>query len=191
MIPASRFIAESTDRPTWLTARTRGVTATEVAKASTPAGFLEAVEARRNPVEIIPNAFMEFGSDNENWIALDVKHQFGMLPNRWLIAAETNPRHMATPDGLSLDHTEIAEIKTGGTIPKSPPIAHRRQMQWQMYCAGATRCLYAFMHRIEVNGVFVPAWMTPQTQWVDRDEQMIADLIVTANLLLLTDEQEH
>ena len=191
MIPAARFIAESTDRESWLAARRGGVTATEVAKASTPAGFVEAVEARRNPVEITPNAFMEFGSEHENWIALDLKRQFGIMPNRWLIASETNPLHMATPDGLSLDQLMIAEIKTGGTHRVKVPIAHKRQIQFQLYVTGAESCIYAFMRRIDVNGVLVPAWLTPETREVLRDDEMIADLVATADRLLLTDEEDH
>lgn len=190
MINADRFIASSDDRPTWLAARLGAVTATEVAKAATPSGFREAVVERRSPTEVVANGYMQFGTDNENWIALDLKAKFGIMPNHWLIAEDGNRLHMATPDGLSLDHLTIAEIKTGGKELTLPPIAHKRQMQWQMWCTGATRCVYAFMLRAEVNGIFVPAWMSPKTQWVDRDEAMIADLIIVADRLLLTDLEE-
>lgn len=187
MITADRFLAESTDRAAWLAARELRVTATEVAKASTPVGFEEAVTERRNHTEVLANDYMKFGSDHEHWIALDVKRRFGIMPNLWLIEGE-RPQDAATPDGLSLDHSTIAEIKTGGTIPKAPPAAHRRQMQWQMWVTGAERCLYAFMHRIQVNGIFVPAWMEPETQWVERDDTEISKLIAVADRLLETQE---
>jgi hypothetical protein len=189
MITAERFIAPSYDRPSWLAARTGGVTATEVAKAATPAGFAEAVLARTNPTPIESNGYMQFGTDHEEWIALEVKRQFGILPNLWLIAAEDNPRFMATPDGLSLDHMRVSEIKTGGKEPKSIPIVHRRQMQFQLYCTGATSGVYAFMLRAEVNGVFVPAWMTPKFWELERDDTMIADLLEVADRLLETTER--
>ena len=184
MIHADRFIATSDDRAAWLAARLPAVTATEVRDASTPAGFHKAVEERRNPTEIIPNGYMQFGSDNEAWIALWVKREFGLIPNLWLIASEDNPLHLATPDLLSLDHMTVGEIKTGGKEPSKPSLAHVRQMQWQMWCTGATRCLYAFMLRVEVDGVFMPGWMEPKTWWVERDEKLIAELITTADLLL-------
>lgn len=184
MISADRFIETSDNYEAWLAARRGAVTATEVAKASTPAGFEEAARDRLQPLEVIPNDYMRFGSDNEDWIARWVKHETGIMPNRWLIAAEDEPRFMATPDGLSLDHEAIGEIKTGGKEPKSPPLQHVRQVNWQFRCTGARRCLYAFMPRIEVGGVFMPGRLEPLTWWIDRDDQLIAELEATAHRLL-------
>jgi hypothetical protein len=187
VIAPERFIAQSENRDAWITARRGAVTATEVAKASTPAGFLEALEERRNPTEIVANGYMQFGTDNENWLALEVKREFGIMPNTWLIAAKGEPRHMATPDGLALDHETIGEIKTGGKEPSKPPLMHMRQMQWQMYCTGAGWCIYGFMLRAENDEGFYPAWLEPKTWVVDRDDLMIAQLIETANRLLAED----
>ena len=81
--------------------------------------------------------------------------------------------------------------KTGGKNPVDkdgilrPPIAHMRQMQWQMHCTGATHCYYAFMLRAEVGGVFVPAWMEPLVVLVPRDDVMIAALVKVADQLLI------
>lgn len=185
MIAASRFIETSDNHDAWLAARMPAVTATEVAKASTPAGFKEAVENRRNPQPVTDNAYMKFGRDNEGWIAGWVKAEFEIFPNHWLIAADDNPLYLATPDGLSLDHTRIAEIKTGGTEPKSPPLQHRRQVWWQFRCTDAESCVYAFMLRKEVNGVMVPAWLEPKTWVIERDEKEIAALERTADQLLI------
>lgn len=191
MIAADRFIETSDNHEAWLAARTRGVTATEVAKAATPAGLKEVMANRADPQPVEVNDYMRFGSDNEDWIARYLKAEFGLMPNRWLIAADGTPEHMATPDALSLDHTLIGEIKTGGKVPldKSgllvPPIAHRRQIQWQLHCTGAAACWYAFMLREEVGGVMVPAWMEPQLVLVPRDEEMIAALVKVADQLLI------
>ena len=190
MIPPERFIETSENHEAWLAARAGGVTATEVARAATPAGLRDALEERRNPQPLEVNEYMQFGSDNEDWIARVLKRDFGLMPNRWLIAADGIPQHMATPDALSLDHTRIGEIKTGGkyTTDKhgelKPPIAHMRQMQFQMHCTGADLCVYAFMLRAEVGGVFVPAWMEPLTTVVPRDDVMIAALVKVADQLL-------
>ena len=190
MITADRFIATSDNRAAWLAARLPGVTATEVAKAATPSGFAEAVNERRNPVDVTDNDYMRFGRENEEWIALWVKDATGIMPNHWLIAAEDNRLFLSTPDGLSLDHTTIAEIKTGGRAPTKPPIQHLRQIHWQFRTTGAQRCLYAFMPRIEVNGRFMPGRMEPLTWWVERDESMIQDLEQTALRLLESDERQ-
>ena len=189
MISPERFIETSDNREAWLEARRPAVTATEVAKAATPAGFLDAVSERRNPTEVVANEYMQFGNDNEDWIARWLKAEFGLMPNRWLIAAEDNALHMATPDGLSLDHTVTGEIKTGGTEPKSPPRIHRDQMQWQMACTGAELTKYAFMLRQQVNGMFVPAWLEPKVWDVPRDDARIAVLVEVAAQLLLTDTE--
>lgn len=179
---------QSENREAWLVARRSAVTATEVAKAATPAGFAEALEERRSPTEVVPNGYMQFGSDNENWIALELKREFGLMPNTWLIAAKDDLRHTATPDLLALDHETIGEIKTGGTEPKKPPLAHVRQMNWQMYCTQATSCVYGFVLRAENAEGFYPAWMEPKTWIVDRDDQMIAELIKVADRLLEEDK---
>jgi hypothetical protein len=185
MIDASRFIETSDNRREWLAARLPAVTATEVAKAATPSGFNAAVAERRHPTEIVSNGYMQFGSDNEEWIARDLKTRYGVMPNRWLIASADNTLHMATPDGLSLDHTRMAEIKTGGTEPNSPPIAHVRQMAWQFRCNEfAQEIVYAFILRRESNGVFVAAWMEPKVWIIHRDEAMISELITVADRLL-------
>lgn len=189
MIAPERFIETSDNHDAWLAARLPGVTATEVAKASTPAGFAEAVAERANPQQFEPNGYMRFGSDNEEWISRYIKQEFGIMPNRWLIAARSNPLFMATPDGLSLDHRRISEVKTGGTEPKSPPMQHRRQIGWQFYCTDAEECEYAFLLRTEVNGLYVPAWMEPKIWHIDRDDELIQDLIETAERLLEADER--
>lgn len=190
MITADRFVETSENYEAWLEARRGGVTATEVAKAATTAGMRDVLAERANPTVTVANEFMQFGSDNEDWIARVLKRDFDLMPNRWLIASEYVSRHMATPDALSLDHSWIGEIKTGGKAPLDknglliPPIAHRRQMQWQLYCTGARSCVYAFLLRAEVDGRFVPAWLEPEIVLVPRDEEMIADLVRVADQLL-------
>jgi hypothetical protein len=115
-----------------------------------------------------------------------VKEEFGILPNEWLIAAEESPRYLATPDGLSLDHKEISEIKTTGQDwgEGSIPIRYRRQVQWQLFVTGAESCLFAWVERAEVAGRLVPAWFEPRTIRLDRDEKEIEKLVGVADRLL-------
>lgn len=185
MIAPERFVARSSDRDAWLKARTRGVTATAVAKAASgPAGFRDQLEARRNPVDIEVNEYMAWGTYMEPIIASWVKQEFGIMPNEWLIAHKDAPRFLATPDGLSLDHRLIAEIKTMGKPLHAPPADHVRQMQWQMFVTDTERCLYAWQLRANSSTGFVPGWIEPRSMWIERDEKMIGELVKVAVRLL-------
>lgn len=188
MIPADRFIIRSTERAGWLDARAGGVTATEVATAATPAGFRDAAEARRTPTVVEPNRYMEFGNEQESAILAHAHRQHGILPSDWLIAG-ADPHHLATPDGLSLDHRLIAEAKTTGKDWRKPPIKYVRQIQWQLHVTGAERCLLLWMLRVDGDFGFYPGWLEPKTTWIDRDESMIRDLVQVAERLLETDDE--
>lgn len=183
MIHPKRFIARSSDRENWLAARAEGVTATMVAKASTPAGFRDVIEQIENPVEIVPNAVMEWGNYREPFIAEIIKERFEIMPNDWLISYDdgVNRWQMATPDGLSLQHDLIAEIKTTGKPLDKIPVHYMRQVQWQMHVCGeqVKRALFAYELRMEGPEGFVPGFDIV-TQWVDRDEKMVRDLIAVA-----------
>jgi putative phage-type endonuclease len=186
MISADRFVANKQYfHQGWLQARRGGVTATQVAKAATKAGFEQAVIDYIDDTQIPDNPYMAFGRDYEPVIARTVHTKFGILPNEWLISAANHPHHLATPDGLSPDHTMIAEIKTTGKdwADGVIPIQYRRQVQWQLHVTGAERCLFAWMKRIEVDGVFAPAWFEPESLWMERDEGMIEVLRDTAEEL--------
>jgi putative phage-type endonuclease len=188
VITAGRFIAsKGLSKSDWLAARRTGVTATQVAKAASgPGGFEQAVADYREDFVEQDNPYMKFGRDWEYPIARQLQRDHGILPNDWLIASEDNPRFLATPDGLSTRHDVIAEIKTTGKDwnPEKLPVQYRRQVQWQLFVTGAEMCMFAWMLREERGGVFMPAWFDAKTVIVDRDEEMIGDLIRVANQLL-------
>ena len=195
MIAESRFVAnKALDFDGWIAARVGGVTATEVANAATPAGFRDALEQRRNPVDVGDNAYMAFGRDWESHIAEKVQVEFGVNPNEWLIAADENPLHLATPDGLSEDHVLIGEYKTTGkdweTVEKLP-LRYKRQVQWQLYVTGADACVVAWLLREEVDTpggpLMVPAWFDPKMGVLTRDEDMISELVEVADRLIRED----
>lgn len=188
MIHHDRFIVRSVDEIEWKRVRETGVSATTVAKAATPSGFAEIINERNNPTPFEDNAYMAFGRDNESWIVASLKDQFGIFANDWLIAADgyENRWMFATPDGLSLDHETIAEVKTTGKdwADTSVPIQYRRQVQWQLFVTGASRCVFAWVLRSQAaDGRFVPAWFEPKTVIIERDEKMIADLVQVAQQL--------
>lgn len=190
MIPANRFLVRSTDRERWLTAREGGVSATTVAEAATPAGFARVVEERRNPVDVVPNEYMLFGSAAEADLMGHAHREFGILPNDWLLAGD-DPRHLATPDGLAVDHSLIAEAKTVGKCwGDKPPIKYRRQIQWQLAVTGAEKCLLLWNLRVpDEHGWYYLGWIEPKTLWIERDNKMIGQLVEVADKILETDNE--
>lgn len=185
MLTSNRFKAnKAIDFDGWAEARLQGITATEVANAATPAGFRDTVANYTNPEETVDNPYLEFGRKTEHPVALWLKDEFGVMPNEWLISAE-NERHLATPDGISLDHSVISEIKTTGKdFGDKIPIRYRRQVQWQLYVTGAEYCVFAWMLRVETrDGVMVPGWMEPKTMTILPSADDIQDLIEVADRL--------
>ena len=181
MIGIERFIVSSQTKDLWLAARDRGVTATQVAKASTPAGMKEVLAQIENPTPVEPNGFMDWGVEREAYISQVVKERYGILSNDYLLCADGagNEWQMATPDGLSLDHKLIGEYKTSGKPLDKVPANYMRQVQWQLYVTGAEKCLFAYELRLEGPEGFVPGFDV-ECQWIDRDEKMIGDLIKVA-----------
>lgn len=184
MIRAENFIAsKSLDESGWLDARRKGVTATQVAKGATPSGRKEVLATYWSEFGVIDTPEMAFGRDSEPWLAMWTKDNFGVMPNDWLLAHAEDALALATPDGLSLDHTVISEIKTTGkdwgSVDKIP-IAYRRQVQWQLYVSGADHCVFVWLLRANSDGVMVPAWFEPKSGIIERDEEMIESLRVSA-----------
>jgi hypothetical protein len=181
VIEIERFIVSSQTKDLWLAARDRGVTATQVAKASTPAGMKEVLAQIENPTPVEPNGFMDWGVEREAYISQVVKDRYGILSNDYLICADGagNEWQMATPDGLSLDHKLIGEYKTSGKPLDKVPANYMRQVQWQLYVTGAEKCLFAYELRLEGPEGFCPG-MDVECQWIERDEKIIGDLIKVA-----------
>lgn len=181
MIEPERFLVSSSEREKWLALRAEGVTATAVAKAVTPAGFREIVAELRSPKEFPDNDYMRFGREQEGPIIDKLATIIDITPNDWLISKDLddNRWQMATPDGLSSDHTIIAEVKTTGrdweSWAKVPP-HYQRQVQWQLHVTGAQGCVFAWMLRAQKNREFIPAWPGPKYVEVERDEALISRL---------------
>lgn len=191
MIPADRFIVQKhDDEAAWLGRRRIGVTATAVADIAGRKDRAAAIRSWLFPEPFDGNPYTEFGNEQEPVMMRSAHHLHGILPSDWLIAGE-NPLHLATPDGLSLDHTRIAECKTTGdpwdsALEKQTgvPIRYRRQVQWQLHVTGATECLFVWQLRVPDGGWFRPAWFTPRTVWIPRDDAMITELVSVADDML-------
>jgi len=187
MLETEQFVAsKSLDESEWLKARRTGVTATQVAKGATPSGRKEVLASYWSEFDVIDTPQMAFGRDSEPWLAMWAKQNYDVMPNDWLIRSAADSLALATPDGLSLDHSVICEIKTTGkdwgSVDKIP-IAYKRQVQWQLYVTGAEYCVFVWLLRAEFDGLMVPAWYEPKSDVIERDEQMIEDLKKAAGSL--------
>jgi hypothetical protein len=114
-----------------------------------------------------------------------LKEHYGVMPNDWLISSGVSDHYLATPDGLTLGHNAIAEIKTTGKDwnPERIPLQYKRQVQWQLFVTDAEFCYFAWLLREERDGAMVPAWFEPKVITMERDEVMIASLVKVADEL--------
>ena len=179
-----RVVTDGSDRVAWMRARARGITATDVAKLSTPRSIDAAAWEKLHGSGFSGNAYTRHGTAREPEIAAWVLAQHGIEPSRALFHAETDMRHLATPDGLVLRQggsLELAEIKTTNKPWRSIPRNYLRQIWWQQYVLGAERTLMVW----ERHEDFVPVG-DPECRWVDRDENEIAKLVALAGQLIDT-----
>lgn len=178
-----RFVADSNDRVAWLRARSRGITATDVAKLTSPQSILTAATAKLHGTGFTGNAFTDHGRAREPEIAAWVAATHGIQPSSALYHAETEPRHLATPDGVTMTPSGaviLSEIKTTTKPWRSVPRNYLRQIFWQQYVLGAERTLVVW----EEHKNFVPVGDEPLCRWIDRDEAEIAKLRGLADELI-------
>lgn len=178
----NRIVACSTDRVAWLRARSRGVTATDVARLSSERALRAVAMDKLLGGSFTGNAYTEHGIAREPEIARWVRSVYGIDPSLDLFHAEHNEAHLATPDGIrSRDgRLELAEIKTTSRAWRSIPRSYLRQVWWQQYVLGAERTLVVW----EQHRDFVPIDPEPHVRWVDRDDNEIHQLIGLADRLL-------
>ncbi|MBC9953599.1 YqaJ viral recombinase family protein [Leucobacter sp. cx-42] len=179
---SNRIVTDGTDRAAWFQARSRGITATDVAKLSTPRSIQNAAQEKLYGSSFRGNAFTEHGNLREPVIADWVLREYGIAPSQALFHAEYDLRHLATPDGLverENGHLELAEIKTTNKLWRTIPRNYMRQIWWQQYVLGAERTLMVW----ERHENFVPVG-DPEIRWVDRDESEIEKLVGLAGELI-------
>ncbi|MCU1513172.1 MAG: recombinase [Microbacteriaceae bacterium] len=178
-----RIVARSSDRVAWLRARSRGVTATDVARLSGAKSVHAVVADKLYGSGFGGNAYTDHGREREPAIARWVKAEFGIHPSDALFHAAGETEHLATPDGVTINRTgslELAEIKTTSHPWRSIPRSYLRQVWWQQYVLGADRTLVVW----EQHDDFVPITGDPQHRWVERDENEIYQLVRLANQVL-------
>jgi YqaJ-like viral recombinase domain len=178
----ARIVAHASDRVEWLRARSRGVTATDVARLSSAAAL--GIVAREKLVggSFRGNAFTDHGKSREPEISRWVESRHGIPPSDALFHALDEPLHLATPDGIACVNgvLVLAEIKTTTKKWRSIPRGYLRQIWWQQYVLGAERTLVVW----EQHDDFIPVADEPECRWIDRDENEIHVLVGLANHLL-------
>ena len=178
----SRIVASADDRIAWLRARSRGVTATDVARLSSERALATVAQEKLLGTGFGGNAYTDHGRAREPEIARWVRARHGIEPSSVLYHAHGNPLHLATPDGVGLLGTEVvlAEIKTTVHSWRSIPRSYLRQVWWQQYVLGAERTLVVW----EQHEGFVPLGAEPECRWVERDDNQVHMLVGLANRLL-------
>ncbi|WP_295776291.1 YqaJ viral recombinase family protein [uncultured Microbacterium sp.] len=181
---AERIVADSRDRVGWMRARSRGITATDVAQLTSPAAIARAADAKLGAGRgFSGNAYTDHGRRREPEIAAWVAATHGIHPSSALFHAVVEKRHLATPDGITVDadgRVILAEIKTTNKTWKSIPRTYLRQVWWQQHVLGAERTLVVW----EEHDGFVPVGDEPRCAWVDRDEREIGNLVRLATELI-------
>lgn len=180
---AARILADSQDRVAWLRARSRGITATDVAQLTGVNSIARAADAKLKGSGFSGNAYTDHGRRREPEIAAWVAATHGISPSSALFHAVVEKRHLATPDGIAVDsegRVTLAEIKTTNKTWKSIPRTYLRQVWWQQHVIGAERTLVVW----EEHDDFVPVRDEPRCAWVERDEYEIGKLVGLATSLI-------
>ena len=180
---AGRIVADSRDRVAWVRARSRGITATDVASLTSLNAIPRAADAKLRGSGFSGNAYTDHGRRREPEIAAWVAATHGIHPSSALFHAVVEKRHLATPDGVAVDaqgRVTLAEIKTTNKAWRSIPRSYLRQVWWQQHVLGAERTLVAW----EQHDGFVPIDDEPRCAWVDRDDGEIRTLVRLATALI-------
>lgn len=185
---AARVVADSRDRVAWVRARSRGITATDVATLTSSNAITRAADAKLMGTGFSGNAYTDHGRRREPEIARWVAGTHGILPSSALFHAVVEKRHLATPDGIAVDRggrVTLCEIKTTKKEWRSIPRTYLRQVWWQQHVIGADRTLVVW----EEHDAFIPVDDEPRCTWVDRDDAEIDTLVRLATALI--DELYH
>ncbi len=191
MLPDSlsaRIVADSRDRVEWLRARSRGITATDVAQLTSETSITRAADAKLGGSRFGGNAYTDHGRRREPEIAAWAAATHGITASSALFRAEEEHRHLATPDGIRVDaegRILLAEIKTTNKAWRTIPRTYLRQVWWQQHVLGAERTLFVWEEHVD----FRPVHDEPRAVWIERDDREIGRLVELATRLI--DELYH
>ncbi|MCW2950799.1 MAG: YqaJ-like viral recombinase domain protein [Thermoleophilia bacterium] len=195
----------------WLEQRRHGITATEVSKLASGRGSdrrtIQIEKLTGEHKNLDGNRYIEHGRIREEHIARWIENNFDIAPSDVLYAG-ANPKHLATPDGVSHDfvHDRLtSEVKTSKhnldpfdgrsqekvVTPSSArtgyfwTTGYYDQIQWQMHVMGGTRVLFAWEQHDDAWPDPRPLHDEPRWVWIDRDEVRIEELVAIADDFLI------
>lgn len=181
----AEIVVDGNDRSAWHSARRHLLTSTDIARGATPSGFQTVIEEKILGTRLADFSQFQHGRNREQDIAELALRRFGIAPSKSLYARGDIA---ATPDGVSVDTTELGEYKTSlKPLPKTTPRIYRDQVYVAQYVLGGTRTVLGWEQHI--NGV--PSDLEPTWRWIDRDDERIAFLLTVADRLRarLTEER--
>lgn len=169
----------------WLEGRARGVTASIVhaIAAGSRKTWRRILDDQLNGSTFNGNQHTRRGHAREPYILAEARSIDGvaaLAASHALFGAQTNPLHLATPDGLGI-HQHLgefgAEAKSheAGWTYAGIPADHFDQMQWGMHVTGFSWWLYAWCVE-DIDGI--------QHEWVARDDKRITQLVNQADAYL-------
>lgn len=207
-------------RQPWLDQRRGGITATEIRDWGFAAKRREIITAKVTGIDddasrfkpvgntgFTLDTYAQHGNRREPIIAAWVEGRFGITSCDHVYSHAENPRHLASPDGVTLDpfskelvvgpEAALCEIKTSTKdlnpgrivnhllVEMAPGSTFEQknyytQMQWQMYVMNAARTLFVWeVHDGKINEETGTFTPVgpPQWCWIQRDEKLI-DLLV-------------
>lgn len=162
-------------RQRWLDQRAGGLTATDIRDWGNGSRRREIIASKitGQSEDLNHIAAVAHGNRREPIIAEWIEQKFGIAPCDNVYSHGENPRHLASPDGVSLDpftgallvggpDAALSEIKTSkhdlhpGKLDASRTLVevdpesqfartnYYTQIQWQMYVMNASRCLFVW-----------------------------------------------
>ena len=178
---------EHVSRDDWLAQRREYVTATDVARLYTSAAEWRKVRAEKDGTadELRTSPEMQWGIDREAALVRYAQSVDPTIVANDRVVVHPDGPWAATPDGIGDD--VVCEVKTGSVSGlASARRRHEAQMQWQMWVTGTAGCLYVTEVREQDDMGFTPGERTHE--WVDRDEDQIAELLDVAERFLAGDD---
>ena len=181
------ILLEHASRDDWLAQRRDYITATDVAYLYTSPASWAKIRAEKDGTapERGTSLEMQWGTAREAaLVAYAQTIEPSIQPNDQVCVHPDGP-WAATPDGIGDD--VVCEVKTGSVSGlASARRRHQAQMQWQMWVTGTAGCLYVTEVRDWDDMGFAPGGRSHE--WIDRDEDHIAELLDVADRFLSGDD---
>lgn len=163
----SRAGASGQNRMAWLEERRRGITATQVRDLAMASDLGAAIAAlvREKVLGLdvqLRMPVIRWGNEREPIIAAEAEAIYGYRHETRVFRSASNPRWLASPDGLRVDPDgtpSLLEIKTAGWPLDEDSVRQKGyydQCQWQMLVLDSDRCLLMWEERIEGEHGFEP-----------------------------------